>query len=190
MIFSFLRKIVVKLKYRNIVFKSVGKKTVFKSLSSTFLYSDKIVIGDFVQIGPKAHFDALGGLEIREGVIFGPEVTIYTRSHNYDSDCLEALPFDQKMVVAPVIINEYVWVGTKVIILPGVNIGKGSVIAAGAVVTKDVPEYSVVGGNPAKVLKYRNIERFETLAKTLEPFVYTKKGHKKEIISKEKLFNK
>lgn len=186
MILSFVRRMAVKLKYRNIVFKSVGRNAIFKSWSSTYLYSDKISIGDFVQIGPQAHFDALGGLEISKGVIFGPQVTIYTRSHNYDSDCLEALPFDQKMVVAPVVINEYVWVGTKVIILPGVNIGKGAVLAAGAVVAKDVPEYAVVGGNPAKVLKYRNKERFEQLANSDMPFVYNKKGHKKEIVSKKK----
>lgn len=143
-----------------------------------------------MQIGPQALFDAFGGLEIGKGVICAPQVTIYTRSHNYDSECLEALPFDQKVVVAPVIINDYVWVGTKVIILPGVTIGKGAVIAAGAVVTKAVPEYAVVGGNPARVLKYRNKVRFEELASIQEPFVYNKKGHGKVLISKEKLLNR
>ena len=55
-----------------------------------------------------------------------------------------------------VTIESDVWIGARVIILPGVTIGKGAILAAGAVVTKDVPDYAVVGGVPAKVLKYRN----------------------------------
>lgn len=187
---NFIEKIIVLIRYRKIVFKNVGKKTVFKRWNSSFIRPENITIGNDVHIGPKAYFDATGDIVIGCGVIFGPQVTIYTRSHNYDSECLEALPFDQKMVVAPVIINEYVWVGTKVIILPGVTIGRGAVIAAGAVVAKDVPEFAVVGGNPAKVIKYRDKERFEELATSQEPFVYNKKGHGKEFITKEKLLNK
>ena len=56
----------------------------------------------------------------------------------------------------PVIIGDDVWIGGRVIILPGVTIGSHSIIAAGAVVTKDVPEWAIVGGTPAKVLKFRN----------------------------------
>jgi maltose O-acetyltransferase len=55
-----------------------------------------------------------------------------------------------------VVIEDDVWIGTRAIILPGVTVHHGSIIAAGAVVTKDVPEYAIVGGNPAKVIKYRN----------------------------------
>ena len=57
----------------------------------------------------------------------------------------------------PVLIADDVWIGARVIILPGVRIGTGAVIGAGAVVTKDMPDYSVVGGNPARVLKMRKI---------------------------------
>ena len=183
---NFIVKIIVLIRYRKIVFKHVGNNTVFRKWNSSFIRPENIAIGNDVHIGTKAYFDGTGDIVIGCGVVFGPEVTIFTRSHNYDSDCLEALPFDQKMVVAPVVINEYVWVGTKVIILPGVNIGRGSVLAAGAVVTKDVPEFAVVGGNPAKVLKYRNKERFELLVNSDMPFVYNKMGHKKEILSKKK----
>lgn len=58
-------------------------------------------------------------------------------------------------VSKPVVIGDDVWIGARSIILKGVHIGKGAVIAAGAVVTKDVPEYAIVGGVPAKVIKYR-----------------------------------
>lgn len=60
------------------------------------------------------------------------------------------------MSVEPVVIGDDVWIGTRVIILPGVKIGNGVIIAAGAVVTKDIPDYAVAGGVPAKVIKYRN----------------------------------
>lgn len=55
----------------------------------------------------------------------------------------------------PVTIGDDVWIGANVIILPGIQVGKGAILAAGAVVTKDVPDYTVVGGNPARVLKMR-----------------------------------
>lgn len=186
-IYDLINKIITILKYRNITLGKVGKNSIYKFLSSNFVCAENILIGDDVYIGPKANFDASGGIIINDGVIFGPEVTIYTRSHNYDSNCLEALPFDQKMIVAQVKIDKFVWIGAKVIILPGVKIGKGAVIAAGAVVSKDVPDYAVVGGNPAKIIKYRNGERFEKIFKSSEPFVYNKKGHKKEFVTKESL---
>jgi len=66
-----------------------------------------------------------------------------------------------------------------VIILPGVTIGRGAVVGAGAVVSKDIPDYAVAVGNPAKVVKFRDRERFETLLQEQEPFVYNKFGHKK-----------
>lgn len=63
----------------------------------------------------------------------------------------------------PVIIKDFVWCGANVTITPGVTIGEGAIIGAGSVVTKDVPDYAIVGGNPAKIIKYRNIELFKKL---------------------------
>lgn len=184
---TIIRRIALKIMFRNISFARVGINSVYKSFKSKFIRPERIIIGDDVYIGPNAYFDGTGEIKIFNGVIFGPDVTIYTRSHNYNSVCLEALPFDQKMLVAPVVINEFVWVGSKVIILPGVHVGKGAVIAAGSVVTKHVPDYAVVGGNPANVLKYRNKDLFDSLVNSEEPFVYNKKGHEKEYYLKGKL---
>lgn len=86
--------------------------------------------------------------------MIGPYCFIYTSNH-----CTKRtdIPMFRQgdSVPRPVIISDDVWIGARVTILPGVHIGKGAIIGAGAVVTKDVPEYAVVGGNPAKIIKYR-----------------------------------
>ena len=86
--------------------------------------------------------------------MMGPNCVIYTRNHKIDR--LD-IPMCQQgdTVEKPVTIGDDVWIGSNVIILPGVKIASHSVIGAGAVVTKDVDEYSVVAGNPAKVVKMR-----------------------------------
>ena len=82
----------------------------------------------------------------------GQECKIFTANHQYKKD---SLIIEQENIIKPVIIGSDVWIGARSIILPGVTIGEGSVIAAGSVVTKSVDKYSVVGGNPAKLIKYR-----------------------------------
>ncbi len=112
-------------------------------------------IGSNSGIGPRASLMNVKGGELIIGndVMMGPEVLVYTRDHNHDN---VDIPMDrQGFTYSKVIIEDDVWIGARVIILPGVTIGKGSIIAAGAVVTKNVPPYSVVGGVPAKVLKNR-----------------------------------
>ena len=96
-------------------------------------------------------------LTIGRKVVFGPNPTIITGDHRIDvvgkfiMDSHEKLPEND----APVIVEDDVWAGANVTILTGVTIGRGSIIAAGAVVTKSGPPYSIIGGVPAKVLKYR-----------------------------------
>ena len=91
------------------------------------------------------------GLYIGENVNISSDVKFYTLQHDYNSS-------DFKAVGAQVIVEDYVWVSVRAIILPGVTIGKGAVIAAGAVVTKDVEPYSIMGGIPAKKIGERNKE--------------------------------
>lgn len=95
-----------------------------------------------------------GGGRIGSHVMMGPEVYIYTQNHNFSRI---DIPMDQQgwTEEKPVTIDDDVWIGARVTILPGVIIGKGSIIGASAVVTKDVPPYSVVAGNPAVVVKKR-----------------------------------
>jgi len=88
-------------------------------------------------------------LKIGNNVSIAGEVRIYTMEHDIDDP-------DFREIGGPVVIEDYTVIGTRVIILPGVRIGKGAVVASGAVVTKDVPEYTVVGGVPAEFIKERN----------------------------------
>ena len=97
-----------------------------------------------------------GRVTIGSDVMMGPECIIYTRNHEF-SDITIPMNKQGFSEEREVIIQDDVWIGGRVTILPGVVIGKGAVIGAGAVVTKNIPEYAVVGGNPAKVLKYRGI---------------------------------
>ena len=84
----------------------------------------------------------------------GPDVVILTHTHKI-SDI--AIPMEQQgMEIRPVTIGNDVWIGMRSIIMPGVTIGSGVIIGAGAVVTKDVPDYAVVGGVPAKIIRFRN----------------------------------
>ena len=86
--------------------------------------------------------------------MMGPYVKMYVQNHNFSRT---DIPMNQQgnSPARPIVIGDDVWIGANVIILPGVSIGKGCVIGAGSVVTKSVPEYSVVAGNPAKIIKNR-----------------------------------
>ena len=102
-----------------------------------------------------------GGVTIGKFFFLGRGLTIFSSNHNYELG--DYIPYSRTSIPKPVVIKDFVWCGANVTICPGVTIGEGVVIGAGAVVTKDVPDYAVVGGNPAKILKYRDIETFKKL---------------------------
>jgi len=128
MIKNIILNLIIKYKYRNVKFKSIGKNVNYKYLNNFFSYSENISLGNNVWIGKGADFDGAGGIEIGNGVIIAPEVVIYSRTHNFNSLDLKALPFDNIMLTAKVIIKDYVWIGRRAMIMPGVTIGKGAVI--------------------------------------------------------------
>lgn len=129
-------------------------------------------------------------MTIGKKVIFGPHPTIITGDHRIDVvgkfiiDSHEKLPQND----LPVIIEDDVWTGANVTILKGVTIGRGSVIAAGAVVTKTCPPYSIIGGIPAKILKYRfSIDEILNHEKKLYP--QNERFSKEELIKQRKMLN-
>ena len=143
-----------------------------------------VLIADpqLVSIGNNCHiqndcklYGCGGGIEIGEGTIFSHEIQIFARNHYYDGDDLEFLPYDDRYVCKKVRVGKYVWIGARSTIMAGVTIGDGAVIAAGSVVTKDVPMCAVVGGNPARVLKYRDREIFNELVAQNKSYIKQKK---------------
>lgn len=117
---------------------------------ATFPYSVKI--GDNSGLGVRCEIN--GEVEIGNNVLMGPDVIIYTQNHAFKRR--DVLIIDQKYESSErVEIGDDVWIGRHVIILPGVHIGKGAVIGAGAVVAKDIPEYAIAVGNPIVIKGYR-----------------------------------
>ncbi|MGE4283444.1 MAG: DapH/DapD/GlmU-related protein [Clostridia bacterium] len=95
-----------------------------------------------------------GPLFIGKNVMMGPDVLIYTRNHNIDRTDIPMIKQGNTQAEL-VVIEDDVWIGARAVVLPGVRIGEGAVVAAGAIVTKDVEPYTIVGGNPARKIKSR-----------------------------------
>ena len=117
------------------------------------VFSSHVSLGDNSGIGVNAWLS--GSVIIGNDVMMGANCTMYSRNHRFDR--IDIPMCEQGFLPEKtIVIDDDVWIGGQVIILPGVHIGKGAIIGAGAVVTKDVPDYAIVGGNPAKIIKYRN----------------------------------
>lgn len=115
-------------------------------------FTPGVTLGDNSGIGIDC--EVYGPVTIGNDVMMGPEVVIYTSGHNFDRTDIPMM--EQGFTNAEsVTIGNDVWIGRRVMIMPGVTIGDGCIIGAGAVVTKDIPPYSVAGGVPARVLKKR-----------------------------------
>jgi acetyltransferase-like isoleucine patch superfamily enzyme len=108
-------------------------------------------IGRNTYIGPHCVIGAGGGIRIGEDVVIGAYVNLLAENHNFDQT--DKLISQQGVNRSGIIIERNAWVGNMAIILDGVTIGEGSVVGAGALVTKDVPPFSVAVGNPARVIK-------------------------------------
>ena len=135
--------------------KYIFFKLINKPVDDTFklfppFYTDcgkNINLGKNVFINSCCHFQDQGGITIGNNVLIGHNVVIATLNHNQNPELRASI------IPKPVKIGNKVWIGSNATILPGVSISDGAIIAAGAVVTKDVKKNSIVGGNPAKLIK-------------------------------------
>jgi acetyltransferase-like isoleucine patch superfamily enzyme len=118
-------------------------------------YKPEILIGNNVVFNPDCHIGCINKIEIGNNVLFASKVFVEDCYHGeIDKNSLEIPPNQRKLFSkGPIIIEDNVWIGEGVAILPNVRIGKNSIIGANAVVTKSFPPYSIIGGNPARLIK-------------------------------------
>lgn len=134
-------------KYLNeLILSEVPESTVIEP-SIHVDYGCQITIGKNVYIGYDFLASAFGGITIEDGAQIAMRCTIATVNHHFDNL--------DNVSGKPVVIKKNAWIASSVTIVPGVTIGEGAVVGAGSVVTKDVPDYAVVYGNPARIIKYR-----------------------------------
>ncbi len=120
-------------------------------MGAQFFYPAGVKIGKGSVLGQNIFLDGRDKLVIGNHVDIASDVMIYNSEHDIHSE-------DFHPISAPVVIGDYVFIGPRAIILPGVNVGRGAIIAAGAVVTRDVPEFAIVGGVPAKIIGERGLK--------------------------------
>lgn len=132
---------------------SILKNSIIECTGVIRHLGEGLIIGNNVGIAQNCFIQVRGKVVIGNNVILGPNVSIFSENHVFTNP---ELPISvQGETRKGVIIEDGVWIGTRAIILDGVTVGKNSIVAAGAVVNIDVPPNSIVGGVPAKVLKYR-----------------------------------
>lgn len=142
-------------------FRQLLCKEIFKASGHTFNINKdayfgtgiNLSIGNNSSIGRNCQL--ANDVTIGNDVMMAPEVVIFSISHE-TTDTATPMRLQGNKAPNPVTIGNDVWIGQRAMIMPGISIGNGVIIAAGAVVTKNVPDLTVVGGNPAKVIKYRN----------------------------------
>jgi acetyltransferase-like isoleucine patch superfamily enzyme len=110
-------------------------------------------VGNHSNIGASCYIGCSGGIQIGDNVLMSPGVSMFAENHNYDH--VDKPIIEQGVTRAPIVVEDDCWLASNSTILAGVHIGTGSIVAAGAVVTKDVPARTIVAGNPARVIKER-----------------------------------
>lgn len=142
----------VHVKYKS---KTVGKNLVIKGFCSGF--NKNVDIADNVSFNG-CHI--LGAGNVKFGSFFhsGKNLTILTENHRYDGS--EKIPYDKKRIKKQTVIGDFVWIGHGCTLNPGVKIDEGAIIAARSHVVKNVEKYQIVGGNPARFIKYRDKKSF------------------------------
>lgn len=135
-------------------------------------YVDRVQVGGVTELtkntflGDNVNFNGLiinGGGRVAIGDNFhsGPDCLFICQNHNFDGG--KTIPYDATYIYKDIVIEDNVWLGSRVIVLGGVTIGEGAIIQAGSTVVSDIPKYAIAGGHPAKVFSKRNIEHYEEL---------------------------
>lgn len=133
---------------------SINNNTIIECTGIIKQLGEGLVIGNNVGIAQNCFIQVRSKVIIGSDVMFGPGVSIFSETHGFDN--LNIPIIEQSTVRKGVLIEDNVWVGARAIILDGVSIGTGSIIAAGSVVNKNIPPLSIVAGIPAKVIKTRS----------------------------------
>lgn len=159
-IFNFIKNI--KREYYTFRVKRVSKSCGYDLKVNNYSY-----ITPKTSLGNNVNFNGMkiqGTADVIIGDNFhsGIECMIITDSHNYEG---KAIPYDSTVISKDVIIEDNVWLGNRVIILPGVTIGEGAIIQAGSVVVSNIPKYAIAGGHPAKVFSSRDKDHYDKLKK-------------------------
>ena len=127
----------------------LGRYSVIESGACINNAVGDVIIGDYTRVG--LHNTIIGPVNIGHHVNLAQGITVTALNHNFEDS--EKRIDEQGVSTTPVVIEDDVWIGANAVILPGVRVGTHSVVAAGAVVTKDVPPHSIVAGIPAKIIK-------------------------------------
>jgi acetyltransferase-like isoleucine patch superfamily enzyme len=146
-------------------------KNVRIELGVAITAPERLHLGDNVGLSQRVQINAVGGCHIGRACQIAAETIILTVDHQYTEG--EALPYDRVRFVKPVIVEDYVWVGARVLIAPGVRIGEGAIIGMGSVVLQDIPPLALVAGNPAQVLTYRpkaEFDRAKAAGEDIDPY--------------------
>lgn len=132
---------------------SIHRNTIIECTGVIRELGEGLVIGDNVGIAQNVFIQVRGKVTIGSNVMLGPNSSIFSENHGFDRTDISMV--EQPTIRKGVVIEDDVWLGTRSVILDGVVVGKGSIVAAGAIVNASVPPYSIVGGVPAKIIKSR-----------------------------------
>jgi acetyltransferase-like isoleucine patch superfamily enzyme len=141
-------------------YRYFGKRAKIDA-GTTVLARERCHIGDGAAISSGCYINGVGGFHLGNYAGMGADCVVLTTEHRFMG--ATQLPFDRLRQVKPVHIGDYAWIGLRSMILAGVRIGEGAVVGMGSVVTKDVPDLAIVGGNPAEIIGKRSEREFEKL---------------------------
>lgn len=138
------------------LYGNINKNYVISKFEGAICQGDNVKVGKNVSFGGNVLLYGTATISIGSHTMIGYNTIIHTSTHDYNSH-----PIWLKRIDRPVEIGNHVWIGAGAIILPGIRIGDYAVVGAGSVVTRHVPSGAIVAGNPAKIIKYRDLEKLK-----------------------------